>query len=105
MQRSCETRYAISKLAIGQSTARIDVGRLIGPTGGEIALQNVGGEIVVTWDCAHGHTYNRFCRVCFRDCHCYSSQVIHIMQTLPIRRNAVPRFIMPRLMPDIRILL
>ena len=65
-----EPSDAIGKLAVGQAPARVDIGGLVGATGGEIALQNVGSEIVLPWDCAHRYRCGRSCRARFRDCHC-----------------------------------
>jgi hypothetical protein len=53
-QRRGEARDAIGELAIGQRAMAVDIGRLVGAAGGEIARQHVGGEVVVAWDDAHG---------------------------------------------------
>jgi hypothetical protein len=44
--------------------AHIDIGRLAGAAGIEIFLQNVGSEIVITWDCAHRPGFGRRNRNC-----------------------------------------
>ena len=49
-QRRAEARHTVGQLAVGQRAARIDIGRLVGAAGGEIALQHVGGEVVIAWD-------------------------------------------------------
>ena len=51
-QRGAEARDAVGELAVGPAAARIDEGRLVGAAGVEIALENVGGEIVVARDVA-----------------------------------------------------
>src|SRR5664280_3181022 len=71
-QRSAEARDMVGELAIGQRAARVDIGRLVGAAGCEVALQHVGGEIVIAWDRAHGFA-TRVCRTCFGGCHCFSS--------------------------------
>src|SRR5664280_2615398 len=71
-QRSAEARDMVGELAIGQRAARVDIGRLVGADGCEVALQHVGGEIVIAWDRAHGFA-TRVCRTCFGGCHCFSS--------------------------------
>ena len=53
-QHSTKSRYAVGELAIGKGGTRVDVSGLIGAAGGKIALQDIGSEIVVTWDRAHG---------------------------------------------------
>ena len=52
-QRRAEARHMVGELAIGQRVPAVDIGRLFGAAGGEIALQHVGGEIVIAWDLAH----------------------------------------------------
>src|SRR4029079_4162051 len=64
-QRRAEARHTISELAVGVRAAYIYIGRLVGAAGIEIFLQDVGGEIVITWDCAHCSGFGR-CRN--RDC-------------------------------------
>jgi len=66
--RSDEARHAVGELAVSVRAAHIDIGRLAGAAGIEIFLQNVGGEIVITWDCAHRPGFGR-CR--HRDCHSF----------------------------------
>ncbi len=73
-QRSAEPRHAVRQLAVGQRPARIDEGRLVGAAGGEIALQHIGGEIVIAWDCAHRMHRARRGGARFGDSHCFSSQ-------------------------------
>ena len=48
-----EARDAVGELAVGPGAARIDEGRLVGTAGLEIAVEDVGGEIVVARDRAH----------------------------------------------------
>ena len=45
-QRVAETLDAVGECAVGPAAALIDEGDLVGPAGIEIALENIGGEIV-----------------------------------------------------------
>ncbi len=49
-QRMAEALHPVGELAVGPASARIDIGGLVGAAGGEIALQHVGGKIVVARD-------------------------------------------------------
>ena len=49
-QHVAEALDALGKLAIGPAAARIDKGEFAGAAGIEIALENIGGEIVVARD-------------------------------------------------------
>ena len=53
-QRRAETRHPVGELPIGQRVPAVDIGRLFRAAGSEIALQDIGGEIVIAWDHAHG---------------------------------------------------
>ena len=77
-QRRAEARHPVGELAVGQRAARIDIGRLAGAAGGEVALQHIGGEVVIAWDMAQRDMAHRLgralvCRACIGGCHCFSS--------------------------------
>ncbi len=46
-QHRAEPRHPVGELAIGQHATRIDIGGLVGAAGIKIALQHIGGEVVV----------------------------------------------------------
>ena len=82
-QCRAEARDAVGELAVGQRAARVDIGGLVGAAGREVALQHVGGEIVIAWDLAQkilAHWLVRtICRRCFRGCHCFSSPDLSVL--------------------------
>ena len=55
-QHVAEALDALGEIAVGPAAARIDKGQFCGTAGIEIALENVGGEIVVARDRAFGRT-------------------------------------------------
>ena len=72
-QRRAEARDPVGELAIAERAARIDIGRLVGSTGSKIALQDIGGKVVIAWDQAHRVIRARFGRMRFSDGHCVFS--------------------------------
>src|SRR5262249_44476829 len=46
-QHVAEAIHALGELTVGPTSARIDIDRLVGAPGLEVALDDVGGEVVV----------------------------------------------------------
>jgi hypothetical protein len=49
-QHMAEAVHALGELAIGPASARIDIDRLVGAPGLEVALDDIGGEVVAARD-------------------------------------------------------
>src|SRR5205807_5879593 len=53
-QQVAEAVHALGKLAVGPTSARIDIDRLVGAPGLEVALDDISGEVVAARDRVDG---------------------------------------------------
>ena len=87
-QHRGKARDAVGKLAVGPGSARIDEGRLVGAAGLQIAVEDIGGEIVVARDRAHSGGHRSFRARIGRNTHSHSPGEMNYYASGRQSRNA-----------------